>query len=204
MGGLCVNITFPETLRKLREQSGLSQTQLAKQLFVSRTTLVRWENGSRTPDAAMILFLAKALGVNSDTLLSAAAESSEAPNVILVDDSRAVLADGVAVLREALPDASVTGFVWPREAIAYAQENRVALAILDIELGGVSGLDLCQALLEINPRTNVMYLTSYPDYALDAWHTEACGFMVKPLTAETVRQQLKKLRYPIFQGGSGE
>ena len=188
---------FSETLRNLREQSGLSQTQLAKQLFVNRSTVVRWENGSRMPDAAMILFLARALGVDSDTLLSAAAESSEAPNVILVDDSRPILTDGLAVLEEVLPDVAVTGFVSPPEAIEFARSYRVTLAILDIELGTASGLDLCRTLLEINSRTNVVYLTSYPDYALDAWSTGACGFLVKPLTPESVKQQLKKLRYPI-------
>ena len=197
MGELFVNITFSETLRNLREQSGLSQTQLAKQLFVNRSTVVRWENGSRMPDAAMILFLARALGVDSDTLLSAAAESSEAPNVILVDDSRPILTDGLAVLEEVLPDVAVTGFVSPPEAIEFARSYRVTLAILDIELGTASGLDLCRTLLEINSRTNVVYLTSYPDYALDAWGTGACGFLVKPLTPESVKQQLKKLRYPI-------
>ncbi|MBQ9694854.1 MAG: hypothetical protein IJV58_00310, partial [Oscillospiraceae bacterium] len=59
-----------------------------------------------------------------------------------------------------------------------------------------SGLDLCRALLEINPCTRVVYLTAYPDYSLDAWDTGACGFMVKPLTPESVRGQLKMLRFP--------
>jgi two-component SAPR family response regulator len=59
-------------------------------------------------------------------------------------------------------------------------------------------------LLEINPRTNVVFLTAYPDYSLDAWNTDACGFMVKPLTPESVREQLKKLRYPLRIGGADE
>ena len=80
--------------------------------------------------------------------------------------------------------------------------NRIALAILDIELGTASGFDLCRTLLEINPRTNVVYLTAYPDHSLEAWDTEASGFMVKPLTPEGVRRQLRKLRYPFFPGGT--
>jgi two-component SAPR family response regulator len=50
----------------------------------------------------------------------------------------------------------------------------------------------------------VVYLTAYPDYSLDAWNTEACGFMVKPLTQDGVREQLKKLRYPFTTGGADE
>jgi two-component SAPR family response regulator len=71
-------------------------------------------------------------------------------------------------------------------------------------MGTASGLDLCHALLEINPCTKVVYLTAYPDYALDAWGSDACGFMVKPLTPESVRRQLKKLLYPFSVGGGNE
>ena len=49
-----------------------------------------------------------------------------------------------------------------------------------------------------SPCTNVIYLTAYPDYALSAWDTDANGFMIKPLTPEGVRRQLKKLRYPLL------
>ena len=71
-------------------------------------------------------------------------------------------------------------------------------------MGTTSGLDLCRTLLEINPRTNVVFLTAYPTYALDAWQTEASGFMVKPLTAEGVREQLTKLRFPFSTGSTDE
>lgn len=199
-----MNYLFAETLRKLREERGLSQKQLGQQMFVNHSTVARWENGSRLPDAAMILRLANCLGVDANTLFQLAAQSDESPNVIIVDDSKVILSDGLAVLGEVMPNATITGFIWPLEAIEYAKMNRVALAILDIELGTASGLDLCRTLLDINPRTNVVYLTAFPDYALDAWNTEASGFMVKPLTPEGVRAQLKKLRYPFSTGGADE
>ena len=196
-----VNSIFADNLRKLREERGLSQKQLGSKMFVGQSTVARWENGTRLPDAAMMLHLAGCLGVDVDTLLQLAAQSDDSPCVILVDDSKVILSDGVAVLEEVLPTATITGFIWPQEAVDYAKTNRVALAILDIELGTASGLDLSRTLLEINPRTNIVFLTSYPDYALDAWNTEASGFMVKPLTPESVKEQLKKLRYPIMGVG---
>ena len=45
---------FAETLKSLRTQKGLTQLEMAEQLFVTRSTVARWENGSRLPDAAMI------------------------------------------------------------------------------------------------------------------------------------------------------
>lgn len=199
-----MNLLFAETLRKLREEKGLSQRQLGKQMFVNHSTIARWENGSRLPDATMILRLANNLGVDANTLFQLAASSDESPNVIIVDDSKVILTEGLAILGEVIPNATITGFIWPGEAIEYAKMNRVALAILDIELGSSSGFDLCHSLLEINPDTNIVFLTAYPDYSLDAWKTEACGFILKPLTQESVREQLKKLRYSFYIGGMGE
>ena len=199
-----MNLLFAETLRKLREEKGLSQKQLGSQMFVHHSTIARWENGSRLPDAVMILRLANCLGVDANTLFQPAALSEESPNVILVDDSKVIVSDGLAVLGEVIPNATITGFIWPLEAVEYAKRNRVALAILDIELGASSGLDLSRTLLEINPRTNIVFLTAYPDYALNAWRTEASGFILKPMTPESVREQLRRLRYPFFTGGAGE
>ena len=199
-----MNFLFAETVKKLREERGLSQKQLGQQVFVNHSTIARWENASRLPDAAMILRLADSLGVDANELFQLAAQSEESPNVIIVDDSKAILSDGVAVLEEVMPSATITGFIWPLEAIEYAKMNRVALAVVDIELGAASGFDLCRTLLEVNPRTNIVFLTAYADYSLDAWKTEASGFMLKPMTAEDVKEQLKKLRYPFQTGGVDE
>lgn len=196
-----MSLLFAETLRKLRTEKGLSQRDLAERMFVARTTVNRWENGSRLPDAEMLSRLSGCLEVDVNTLLSAAMERGESPNVILVDDRKIFLTGGLPVLEEVMPNATVTGFTRPSEAIEYARANRVALAFLDIEMGKNSGLDLCRALLEINPRTNVVYLTAYSEYAVEAWGTGASGFMLKPITPESVRFQLERLRYPFPLGG---
>ena len=52
-----------------------------------------------------------------------------------------------------------------------------------------------RTLLDINPRINVVFLTAFGDYSLDAWSTGASGFLVKPITAEGVKAQLKNLRH---------
>ncbi|MBQ8093591.1 MAG: response regulator [Clostridia bacterium] len=193
---------FADALRKLRTKKGLTQNQLASLMFVNRATVTKWESGSRLPDAAMITRLAKALEVDVGTLLSTAAESDESFNIIMVDDNKDILSYNLLILAEVVPNAMIAGFNWPQEAIEYAKVNRTDLAFLDIELGTANGFDLCHALLEINPCTKAVYLTAYPDYALNAWDTDASGFMVKPLTPEGVRRQLKKLRFPFTMGGA--
>ena len=193
---------FAETLKSLRTQKGLTQLEMAEQLFVTRSTVARWENGSRLPDAAMINRLSKCLNVDANILLNTADMDEESPNVIMVDDRKIILTGGLPVLEEVMPNATVTGFTRPSEAIEYAKANRVALAFLDIEMGKTSGIDLCQTLIEINPFTNVVFLTAYSEYAIDAWDTAASGFMLKPITPDGVRKQLKTLRYPFSLGGA--
>lgn len=192
---------FAETLRHLRTERALSQQDLAERMNVARSTVARWETGSRLPDVAMLTRLARCLGVEVDTLLRAAEASDEPPKVMMVDDRKIILSGGLPVLEAVMPKATVVGFTRPSEAVEYARTNRVALAFLDIELGKVSGFELCRTLLEIDPRTNVVFLTAYVDYSFDAWNTGASGFMLKPITAEGVRAQLRKLRYPFPTGG---
>jgi transcriptional regulator with XRE-family HTH domain len=192
---------FADTLKKLRTEKKISQNQLAKNMIVNKSTVCRWENGSRLPDASMIIRLSKILDTDVNTLMYAASSIVDSPKIILVDDNKVLLNDSLSVLEEVIPNATIKSFIWPKDAIEYAQMNQVALAILDIELGTASGLDLCHTLLEINPHTNVVYLTAYPNYSLDAWNTEASGFMVKPLTPEILHRQLRKLRYPFLPVG---
>ena len=192
-----LNTQFAETLRKLRVEKGLSQALLSEQLFVNRSTVARWENGTRLPDALMIARLSRILDVDLNTMLSLTVKADRSPCVIMVDDRKIVLNGGLPILREVLPDATITGFTRPSQAIEYAKTHVVSLAFLDIELGKTSGFDLCRTLLDINPYTNVVFLTAYVDYSFDAWGTGASGFMMKPITPEGVQKQLKTLRYPL-------
>ena len=189
--------TFSETIRRLRVEKGLSQVQLAEQMFVTRSAVARWESGSRMPDAVMISRLARCLGTSAEMLFSLLSEEQEIPNIIMVDDESIILSGGLSVLEELFPDANISGFTRPSEAIHYAQGNRVTLAFLDIEMGKLNGLEVCRELQKINPQTNVIFLTAYMDYSLDAWNTGASGFILKPITAAKVRDQLNQLRFPL-------
>jgi transcriptional regulator with XRE-family HTH domain len=197
-----MNARFAETLRKLRTDRGLTQRELAQGMYVTRSTVSRWESGSRLPDAVMMSRLAQCLDVDVAVLLAAAVESDEFPNVIMVDDRKIVLSGSLPVLEASMPSATIVGFTSPAEALEYARGNRVVLAFLDIELGKTSGFDLCRSLLNTNPRMNVVFLTAYAEYSLDAWSTGASGFMVKPITPEGVCKQLANLRYPFLSGGT--
>ena len=193
--------TFGQALLMARKQKGLSQQELADSLPVSRSSVANWEADRRLPNATIIAKIAEILDIDVAELLDSANEVNVHPVVIIVDDNKIILTGGTPIIEKALPNATVMGFIKPSQAVAYAKENRVALAFLDIELGLSNGIDLCKELLAINPRMNVVFLTAYPEYSIEAWNTEASGFMVKPISLEGVKEQLKKLRHPFPTGG---
>ena len=192
-----MNKSFGEVLRRLRVEKGFTQQQLADQMNIDRTNITNWETGRRMPDVANVSRLAEALGVDASMLIDTVEASDEILNVLLVDDMPIILEGGVRTLQETIPNANVVGYRDPEDVIRFVKENPVALIFLDIELGPLSGIDLCRDLLRIRPRTNVIYLTWYPEYALDAWASGASGFLLKPLDVDEVRRELYRLRYPV-------
>lgn len=60
---------FFENLRDARKAAGLSQTYVAQQLGVAKSTYSLYESGKREPDVTKIKKLAQIIGVSSDALL---------------------------------------------------------------------------------------------------------------------------------------
>lgn len=61
---------FNEKLQELRKQKGLTQEQLAEQLYVSRTAISKWESGRGFPNIESLKAIAKFFKVSLDELLS--------------------------------------------------------------------------------------------------------------------------------------
>ena len=60
---------FGEKLQLLRQRQGLSQSQLAEMLGVTRTHVSRMERGEKIPNIAMLLKIANIFGVTTDLLI---------------------------------------------------------------------------------------------------------------------------------------
>ena len=188
---------FGEALQRARQNKELTQQQLADMVSTSRSAIANWEAGRRLPDMVMIERLSKCLDVDVMALWKASEPRASRPIVMAVDDERIALSGAVSVLKRVFPSAEIVSFTKPSEALAFAEENEISAAFLDIEMGQISGLDLAKKLLSGNPRLNVFFLTAYADYALPAWETGACGFLVKPMTVDSAVKALSHLRYPI-------
>lgn len=181
-----------ENLKHYRTLKGLSQRELANMMNVDRSTIAHWENGDRTPSFSDLGKLAKCLDTDAATLLNTSA-SSERDIIILVDDEEIALKGAMSVLLTVAPNAEIRGFSRISDAIEYVRENKVTIAFLDIEIGNNSGLKLSKTLHDISPDTKLIFLTSFPNYALSAWSTDAVSFILKPLKEDSARKTLEKV-----------
>ncbi len=101
---------FGKKLRELRIAQGLTQQQLAEQVYVSRYTVSNWEGGKRLPDVSTISRLARCLKVEDRVLYESMREQENAPNIVVVEDVPVILRNFVHTLSRELPKAQVWGF----------------------------------------------------------------------------------------------
>jgi two-component system LytT family response regulator len=67
------------------------------------------------------------------------------------------------------------------EANDHLQGNNIKLMFSDIEIGDLSGLDFVRTLQK---PPFIIFITSYPDYAVQGFHVDAVDYLVKPVTFE--------------------
>ena len=115
-------------------------------------------------------------------------------NAIAVDDEIYML----ETLQEAVSTSSdiaiVEGFSSCSAALAYATENPVDVAFLDINMRGIGGLGLAEKLLELQPRCKIIFCTGYAEYAVSAFQLHASGYLMKPITPEAVQKEIDHIK----------
>ncbi len=118
-------------------------------------------------------------------------------NILAVDDKRPVLRGVEKAILEAVPNCDLKGFTSAREAIACAKETRIDIAFLDIDMAEMNGLMLAKALKDIHGKTNIVFVTGYAEYAVDAFNMAASGYILKPVSPKAVTRELTQLRHPL-------
>lgn len=116
---------------------------------------------------------------------------------LAVDDEHLQLSKLVSTILEAAPNNIVYAFSSSLEAMKKAEEEHIDVAFLDIEMGAISGVQLAKRLKEINPEINIIFVTGYTEFALDAMALHASGYLTKPVTAEKIKLELDDLRFQI-------
>lgn len=108
---------------------------------------------------------------------------------LIVDDEPLALRDLEEALIAAVPACKIAAFSSPPEALEHIKQASFHAAFLDIEMGSTNGLVLAKQLKDLQPDLHIIFVTSYAQYAVEAFKIHATGYLMKPvLTGDILRE----------------
>ena len=119
--------------------------------------------------------------------------------IIAVDDEKIALEALSSAIKAVVAEDEVISFRYPEDALEYVKENACDIAFLDVEMAGMSGVELAEALKKYNSEVNIVFCTGYGNYRDKAFELHASGYLMKPITPEKVKLELENLRRPIIE-----
>ncbi|HEU0121386.1 MAG TPA: LytTR family DNA-binding domain-containing protein [Bryobacteraceae bacterium] len=115
---------------------------------------------------------------------------------VIIDDERLARQRIRRMLAETDGFTVAAEFENPEEGLRYLEENQTDLLFLDVQMPGMDGFGLLEALAAERTPT-VVFVTAYDEYALRAFEVYAFDYLLKPFdqarfgkTLERVRKQL--------------
>jgi two-component system response regulator AlgR len=79
------------------------------------------------------------------------------------------------------------------EVVDKCIETDADLVLLDVQMPGLSGLDVAGELARLEPPPAVILVTAYPEYALEAFERKVADYLVKPVRRERLLEALQRL-----------
>lgn len=113
--------------------------------------------------------------------------------VIIVDDEPDILEDiKINILK--YNDFEVIGtYQNPFKAFEAFEGDKPDIAFLDIEMPGMSGIDLAEKFLEVNSRIKIIFITAFNHYATQAFEVNALDYILKPIHPHRMRKAIERL-----------
>jgi len=115
---------------------------------------------------------------------------------VLLAEDQGMMRGALALLLDLEPDMTVVAEVESGDAVVpTATEKRPDVALLDIEMPGMSGLDAAAALRDAVPDCKVLMLTTFgrPGYLRRAMDSGARGFLVKDAPVEKLAAAIRRV-----------
>ena len=110
--------------------------------------------------------------------------------VICVDDERLLMQDTVNLCLEIDLVDEAKGFTKPAEALRWLEHEQADIALLDIDMPGMNGMELAARIKQRHPQTAILFLTGYSQYAVDAFSLHVSGYLLKPVDPERLAAEL--------------
>lgn len=112
---------------------------------------------------------------------------------VIIDDER------LAVLRlqqilESWEEVEIVGaFTRYSDLLEEFPRLKPDVAFLDIDMPGINGLELASSLIELDEQVEIVFITAYNQYALDAFRVNAIDYLLKPIDEELLARTISRI-----------
>ena len=114
--------------------------------------------------------------------------------VLIVDDEAPARQRLSAMLAE-MPDYTVCGEAANGvEALRLTEDTAPDIVLLDVRMPGMDGIEAARHLASSEAPPAVIFTTAYGEHALEAFETQAAGYLLKPIRREQLEAALKGAR----------
>ena len=74
----------------------------------------------------------------------------------------------------------------------YAEDKNRDILLLDIEMGGMNGVDLAKTIRQTNDTVQIIFITGFPDFIAEGYEVSALHYLMKPVLPEKLHTVLDK------------
>ena len=114
---------------------------------------------------------------------------------IVAEDESLLRHSLVAELKRAWPTLQVVAECEDgASAVEALAEHTPDVAFLDIRMPGLTGLEVAAVAAEASPRTQIVFVTAYDQYAIDAFERGAIDYLLKPVKPERLDATVARLQ----------
>ncbi|MCR5625481.1 MAG: response regulator [Lachnospiraceae bacterium] len=118
-------------------------------------------------------------------------------NILITDDEEFMREEMKSAVERVLPGNTFFMAQDYDSAIAIINEQNIDIAFLDINMPGLSGIEVAKTIKRTSPATNIIMATAYEEYALNALRLFVSGYILKPVMDDELREVLDNLRIPV-------
>lgn len=113
--------------------------------------------------------------------------------ILIVDDEKLASSRVARILNElGITDITISND--SLEASEYIVKNKYDIIFLDIQMPNMTGLELANKILELEPKTFIIFQTAYDQYAIEAFQSGGIDYILKPTTNENINNALQKVK----------
>ena len=112
---------------------------------------------------------------------------------MIVDDEKLALSRLKRLLNENNID-DIVEFNNPIDALKEITKTKFDVVFLDISMPNISGFELADSIINIEPKTFIVFQTAFEEFALKAFQSGGIGYLVKPIESKDRKNILEKIR----------